>query len=364
MMKFLFLSQGAHLVWDPAAPRAAGGAEFQSALLARELVRHGHEAVLLGADTGQTDGVVWEGIRIRNGGRYDTGGLADTVRAWPKIHRVLREERPDFVVVYGWTSLLYALSWWRKVVPFRLLFVCSLDAEIDGGFRRRHPVRGFLFHRGMQMADVRFGITERQAAEFSRRGMSCGVTRLLLAEETARPSVEKTIDLLWVARCESVKRPMLFLDLAEALPGARCRMICSSQEAELWEGVRVRAEALPNVEFLDGVAYAEIQSHFDASKVLVNTSSHEGVPNTFIHAGRGGAAIASLEVDPDGMFGVFRAGVLARGDMGTLTDQLEALLADGVALAAAAGESARFVREWHGNEANVAAFLRGVEAGS
>lgn len=360
-MKFVFLSQGAHLVWDPAAPKAAGGAEFQSALLARELVRRGHGAVLLGADTGQPDGAVWQGMRIRNGGRYDTGGVLDTLRAWPKIHRVLREERPDFVVVYGWTSLLCLLAWWRRIVPFRLVFICALDAEIDGEFRRRHPVRGWLFHRGMEMADVRFGITEHQAAEFARRGMSCRVTRLLLAEDTARAAVGKSVDLLWVARCEDVKRPMLFLDLAEALPEARCRMICSKQDAGLWERVRARASGLPNVEFAGGVAYGEIQGHFDAARILVNTSSHEGVPNTFLHAGRGGAAIASLEVDPDGMLGTFRAGVLARGDMNTMTEQVRILLAHPDALAEAAAESARFVREWHDNNSNVDAFLRGLE---
>jgi glycosyltransferase involved in cell wall biosynthesis len=191
--------------------------------------------------------------------------------------------------------------------------------------------------------------------------MSCRVTRLLLAEEAARPAVDKTVDLLWVARSEEVKRPMLFLDLAEALPEARCRMICSKQDEGLREKVRERAGRLANVEFLGGVPYGEIQDHFDAAKVLVNTSSHEGVPNTFIHAGRGGAAIASLEVDPDGMFGEFRAGVLAHGNMKTMTDQVRGLLTDASALAAAAAGSARFVREWHDNEANVEAFLRGLK---
>ena len=305
-VKFLFLSQGAHLVWDPAGPRAAGGAEFQAALMARELVRRGHAAVLLGADTGQPDGAVWQGIRIRSGGRFDTGGVADTLGAWPKIHRVLREERPDFVVVYGWTSLLYVLALWRRVVPFRLIFVCALDAEIDGDFRRRNPVRGFLFHRGMQVSDFRFGITARQAAAFEAQGMRCHVTRLLLPDAQTPCVMEKTVDLLWVARCEDVKRPMLFLDLAESLPEARCRMICSVQDQDLWDRVKERAEGIANVEFIGGVAYKDIQNHFDESKILVNTSSHEGVPNTFIHAARARAAIASLEIDPDGMFETFR----------------------------------------------------------
>ncbi len=329
--------------------------------MARELVGHGHEAVLLGADTGQPDGAIWQGIRIRSGGRYDTGGVADTLGAWPKIHRVLREEKPDFVVVYGWTSLLYMLALWRRIVPFRLVFVCALDAEIDGGFRQRNPVRGFLFHRGMQASDFRFGITAHQADAFGKQGMRCNVTRLLLPDAEPSLAVEKSVDLLWVARCEEVKRPMLFLDLAEAIPDARCRMICSVQDQALWDRVKDRAGRTANVEFIGGVAYRDIQNHFDESKILVNTSSHEGVPNTFIHAARGRAAIASLEIDPDGMFGTFRAGVLAHGDMNTLIHGVRRLLGDAALREAAAVESARFVREWHDNARNVAAFLRGVE---
>ena len=101
----------------------------------------------------------------------------------------LREERPDYVVVYGWTSLLYLLAWWRRVVPFKLVFVCALDAEIDGEFRRRHPVRGALFERGMRAADARLSITAAQAENFARKFMSCTVTRLLLAQEAVLAEV-------------------------------------------------------------------------------------------------------------------------------------------------------------------------------
>lgn len=361
-MKFLFLSRGAHLVWDPSAPRAAGGAEMQVALLARELVHRGHGAVLLGADTGQPDGVGWEGIRIRKAGRYDTGGLADVLFAWPKIHRVLREERPDYVVVYGWTTLLYALAWWRRVVPFKLVFVCALDAEIDGEFRRRHPVRGFFFHRGMQKADVRLAITEGEAGLFRRQGMSCSVVRLLLREPVFAANTERPVDLLWVARCEDVKRPHRFLDLAEGFPRARCRMICTPHDGRLFESVKARVPRMSNVEFVEGVAYRDIQRHFNEAKIFVNTSSHEGVPNTFVHAGLGGAAIASLKIDPDRMFSVFEAGVMANGDFRALETGVKELLDDPEKLAAAASESARYVREWHDNDRNAAAFLRGVGA--
>ncbi len=360
-MKFLFLSGHAHLAFDPSTRRASGGAELQVALLARELTARGHSVVLLGADTGQADGVVWDGVTVRNGGRFDTGAPLDTLRALPVVRAILHEETPDVVVIYGWTTWLYLLGFMRRSAGFRLVFVCALDAEIDGGFRRENPVRGFLFDRGMRLADARLAITEHQAGLFREQGMACPVTRLLL-QKHAFYAGPKSVDLLWVARCHPVKRPHLFLDLAERLPGVRCRMICSVQDEALWQAVSERAAALSNVEFLESAPYREIQDHFNAARIFVNTSEHEGVPNTFIHSGLGGVAILSLAVDPDGMFRRFQAGLCAGGDFEKLAEGAGNFLKNPDELEHAQRESARFVREWHDNGANLDAFLAGVMA--
>jgi glycosyltransferase involved in cell wall biosynthesis len=360
-VKFLFLSGHAHLALDPSARHASGGAELQVALLSLELVSRGHDVVIVAADPGQPNGIVLNKVRILPGGRFDTGRAFDTLRAFPRIARALHREKPDYVVVYGWTAWLYVLQKLRIWVPFRLAFVCALDAEIDGGFRRAAPLRGLLFERGMRLSDCRFAITNHQARLFHQTGMSCTVTRLLLPRTAhfSKPE-EKKIDLLWVARCHRVKRPHLFLDLAERLPQARCRMICSIQDQELWQSVGPRARQLANVEFLPAVPYREIQGHFDQAKIFVNTSEHEGVPNTFIHSGLGHAAILSLVVDPDGMFENFRAGICAAGQFERLVQAAAKMLSHRDELAGAQRESARFVREWHQNEANVQAFLSGL----
>jgi glycosyltransferase involved in cell wall biosynthesis len=359
-VKFLFLSGYAHLALDSSSQRASGGAELQVALLSIELIARGHEVAILAADTGQADGAVFKGVRILAGGRFDTGRPVDTLRALPRVLRALRRERPDYVVVYGWTAWLYVLQKLRALVPFRLTFVCALDAEIDGGFRRANPIRGLLFERGMRLSDCRFAITNHQARLFRDKGMTCAVTRLLLAQTKSSRPESKRVDLLWVARCHPVKRPHLFLDLAKRLPDARCRMICSMQDKPLWQSVSARAGTLPNVEFLEAVPYREIQRHFDEANIFVNTSQHEGVPNTFIHSGLGYTAILSLVVDPDGMLQNFHAGFCAAGDFERLADEAGAILAKPVNLFAAQEESARFVREWHENEANVQAFLEGL----
>lgn len=360
-MKFLFLSGHAHLALDPSAQRASGGAELQVALLSLELVARGHEVAVLAAVTGQLPKAVLNGVKILPGGRFDTGRPIDTLSALPRILRGLHRERPDYVVVYGWTAWLYVLQKLRILTPFRLAFVCALDAEIDGGFRCSNPIRGALFERGMRLANCRFAITEHQARLFREQGMDCTVTRLLLPQKTklSRPE-SKSIDLLWVARCHPVKRPHLFLDLAERLPEARCRMICSIQDEPLWQSVSARAQQMRNVEFVETVPYREIQRHFNESNIFVNTSEHEGVPNTFIHSGLGYTAILSLVVDPDGMFQNFQAGVCAAGEFERLVDETVEMLSNPGKLASAQEECARFVREWHENSVNVQAFLAGL----
>jgi Glycosyltransferase Family 4/Glycosyl transferases group 1 len=359
-VKFLFFSGYAHLALDPVSERASGGAELQVALLSLELLARGHEAVILAADATHSPEAIFRGVRILPGGRFDTGRPMDALRALPRIIQALRKEKPDYVVVYGWTAWLYLLQGLRALTPFRLAFVCALDAEIDGGFRRANPIRGYLFERGMRLSDCRFAITNHQADLFRKKRMTCTRTRLLLPQTKLSRPKSKRLDLLWVARCHPVKRPHLFLDLVERLPQARCRMVCSIQDEPLWQSVSARAQRLQNLEFLEAVPYREIQQHFDEANIFVNTSEHEGVPNTFIHSGLAHTAILSLAVDPDRMFESFQAGLCAAGEFERLASEAAEMLSNSEKLIAAQEESARFVREWHENETNVNAFLEGL----
>ena len=190
-MKFLFLFGHAHLALDPSAQRASGGAELQVALLSRELVARGHETLSSPRTPVRTMVSFGKECGSARADASTPDARAETLRALPRLVRVLRAERPDYVVVYGWTAWLYVLCQLRTLVPFRLAFVCALDAEIDGGFRRTNPFRGFLFERGMRLSDARFAITEHQARLFRKRGMPCTVTRLLLPQTKARRARRK-----------------------------------------------------------------------------------------------------------------------------------------------------------------------------
>ncbi len=317
--------------------------------------------MIVGGDEGQVDSVE-DGVNLRNGGKFQTGGLRDALGALPRVVQILREERPDYVGVLGWTTWLTILSWFRTVLRYRVVFICGLDTEVNGEFRRENPVRGAIFERGVRAADLRMAMTSDQADLFIAAGMHCGMYRNLILPRAEPLTAEKTIDLLWVARCQRIKRPHRFLDLAERLPEARCEMVCVREDVELWESVAKRANSLPNVEFIERVPYHEVQAHYDAAKIFVNTSTYEGWPNSFIQSGLGATALGSLDVNSDELFGRFGLGVFGYGNFGRWASEVRELLGDEPRLARCQRESARFVAELHDNDRNVDLFLGSLAA--
>ena len=361
-MKILFFSSFAHLVLEKSQSRTSGGAELQVALLAKELALRGEDVVIAGGNVGQADRVLIDGVMTRNAGKFHTGRIVEMLAAVPRVVSVLREERPDWVVVMGWTAWLFILWALRPFLGYKLNFICALDSEISGEYRRENPFLGGLFEFAVRRCDARHSITRDQAEVFKARGMDCTFYRYLLVPRSSPRSEEKTIDLLWVSRCHPIKRPHLFLDLAEALPDARCRMICPCEDRELWNSVAARAAKLPNLDFIEKVPYHEVQEHYDPAEIFVNTSTFEGFPNSFIQAGLGKTALLSMCVDPDGMIGVFGSGVLAGDSVEALLQVAKQMHSDQEKLALMKEGIARMVAEWLDNSANVEKYLSGLRS--
>ena len=360
-MNFFFLSSHAHYALDPETTRVSGGAELQVALLAKELAFRGHKVVVAGGDTGQEDGRWLSGVLTRTGGKFHTGGGLDTLLAFPRIIRLIAEQRPEFVAVLGWTAWLYILAWLRPLLGFKLIFICGLDTEIDGSFAKRHGWRGALFERGVALSDYRFAMSEYQRDLFTRLGQCSGFYRNLILPRREPLTAQKEVDLLWVGRCQTIKRPHLFLDLVERLPEAHCEMICPCEDVSLWKEVEARAAKLPNLHFHERIPYHEIQEHYDRARFLVSTSEAEGFPNVMIQAAQGRAGILSLDLDPDELITTFGAGFCAHGDFEQLVTRTRELLADRIASEEMGGGAERMIFEWFDNRLNTDAFLEELQ---
>jgi len=360
-MNILFFSSHAHYALDPAAIRVSGGAELQVALLARELARRNHEVVIAGGDTGQEDGRVMEGVITRTAGRFHTGGLLDSVISLPRLAAFFLRYRPEYVGVLGWTAWLYILCLLRPLFGYKLVFICGLDTEIDGSFGKTHGWRGRLFERGVKLSNIRFAMSDFQRGLFKKAGLSCGMYRNLILPRVKPRTALKDADLIWVGRCQHIKRPHLFLDLVERLPQARCKMICPREDEELWQTVFARAAKMPNLIFHERIPYHEIQDSFDKVRFLVSTSEAEGFPNVMIQAAQGGAGIVSLKMDPDGMIARFSIGLCAKGDFELMAAELALLLTNPDSWTAMGVSAEMMIAEWLDNGKNTEAFLEGLK---
>jgi hypothetical protein len=360
-MRFAFLSSFAHLALEERPGNVSGGAELQIALLARALVARGHEVTVIGTDEGQQDRRMLHGVSTRVGGRFHAGDLSGTITSFLRVAAVLRECRPEVVGIMGAGTWVFFLWLMRRALGFRLAFIAGSDIDANGDYRRANPIKGALYEFALRRCDARLAMTEDQADAFRGRGLACGLYRNLLpgqgAEREAAPA-SKEIDFLWVSSAQALKRPDLFIDLAEAFPSHRFTMICPlKQDRPLWESTRERAAGVSNLTFVDWVPYAEIQPYFDRAKVFVNTSDYEGYPNTFVQSGLGGAALLSLRVDPDGVMGRHGAGVCAGGDLQVFHRAAARFMHEPDFLHACQARCAALIRAWHDNDGNVDAFL-------
>jgi glycosyltransferase involved in cell wall biosynthesis len=133
-----------------------------------------------------------------------------------------------------------------------------------------------------------------------------------------------------VARCEDWKRPEVFIELARRCEGEKFVMIMprSSSQPEYYSRIEELARAVPNLQHIEFVPFLGIDEYFRRAKVFVQTSRQEGFPNTFVQAARNGAAIVSLEVNPDGFLERHACGACAGGSFERLVEQVQELLGD------------------------------------
>jgi hypothetical protein len=93
-----------------------------------------------------------------------------------------------------------------------------------------------------------------------------------------------------------------------AVPPARRR-----KGDDPWAHLPADARSLPNLEILPSRPRAELMELVDRAVAIVNTSDHEGMPNTFLEGWARGVPALSLAYDPDGVIVRRRLGACAGG---------------------------------------------------
>lgn len=138
----------------------------------------------------------------------------------------------------------------------------------------------------------------------------------------ARETLDKSgaLSVLWIANLKPWKQPEVFVRLAAALNdcrGVKFIMVGAPGGTGHWqESLLAEIAATPNIEYLGKKTHAEVNELLARASVFLNTSIHEGFPNTFIQSWLREVAVVSLNVDPDDVLQRQQLGILAHTECG------------------------------------------------
>ncbi len=219
----------------------------------------------------------------------------------------------------------------------------------------------------LTQADYILAQTARQAALLKERfGRECRVIAnpIDLGDAWSGEDDGDARDMiLWIGRADRhCKRPSLFVELARRCPHIPFVMIMNDRHAEVFTEI---VSSLPaNVRLIERVPPAEMSAYYRRARALVNTSSFEGFSNAILQAGKYGAAVVSLEVDPDGAFGQHGCALVAGGDFERLVEHVRTVWSDRAVALSLARRMRQYLEQHHALEGRVAeleAFLRGLD---
>ncbi len=296
---------------------AVGGGERQVGLLRSGLMGHGVGVDVVTRHVPDVDdAVVPDAAHVF---RYE-GQPGFRLRWLPAVTAAALQSTADVYYQRGMSILTIAAARaaGRRHVPF--VWAASSDADADGVARRLR--RAFVQRRvgsergtlrsaagalletylhvrtrsAARRADLIIAQTEDQATAIRR---SLGSRVRVEVCPSFGPEMPATEDgqrdtILWVGANKPVKRPALFLEIARGGPESfRYVMVGKALDPDWASGAPVH--------LVDSMSPEELVKVYLKSHVLVNTSSVEGFPNTFLEAWSCGTPVVSVSLDPGGV---------------------------------------------------------------
>jgi len=287
-----------------------GGAEYQTKLLVDEIIRQGeHDLTYISKNIDANFSPVDYRIRKIASGNLSRkiGKLLDS----RQLYSLLEDADPD--VIYQRVGCAYTgvAAYYAKKKRRRMIWHVSSDADVlqehpdkkFSGFPMMHRLEKRLLDYGIRNSDYIITQTRRQSDLLSSNyGRQAGI---IVPNYQPIPNVVRKdgspINVLWISNLKPMKRPDIFLRLARDLASADVifTMIGRASESRWVRPLLREIQQGGYVHYLGERPQEEVDEIMASSHILVNTSSYEGFPNTFIQAWLRQTSVVSLNVDPD-----------------------------------------------------------------
>ena len=362
-MKVCFFSPTAYSYFRPDRTAWAGGAETQQLLLANHMKAKGIDVSFIVGDFGQDEVESVDGIMLIRSFAPFTGNRK--LRFIPDMIRIRHAMKTAGADIYNQRSTSFftgQLARFASDLGAAFTFSLGIDYNCypDGQGAIRWPI-SFLYRYGIRHADAVISQTEKQRrlmlenfgreTALIRNGITIpsgngapagGETPRSVPGDRARDP-----GFLWVGRFQGTKRPDLALDLARALPNERFTIIGGYAGNERYAStITDAARRIPNVEHIPFVPPREMEAYYRGAYALLNTSSLEGFPNTYLHAWAHGVPVITVEIDPDGILEKNGIGIVA-GTFDGLVGAVRSIRSNQALRSEMSARAIRYVRANH-----------------
>ena len=240
------------------------------------------------------------------------GSLVNYIKTYFSLLKTLKQLKPDVLQTIGiYSETIFALSIARKLRIPVVVFPRGSDLNKKLGFFRSIIYKYGVFGR----ADAIFSQTLVALQSFKKQSLlGKGEKELLLKvipnaldisglpEGKKEEGGKEVFRVLWVGRFEKVKRPFLALKIFSRFVemvkerGEEGVQLVMVGDGSLFEELKEEAKKLNNVVLKGKLEREEIFQLMAGGDVLINTSSSEGFPMTFLEGMAYGLPIVCFEV--------------------------------------------------------------------
>lgn len=311
--RLCIISRKAWWLFSKNTPPLIGGAEVQETILAKELVKCGWEIVIL--------------CEKRDVSQLNT---LDGIKILPIIHfgskggSIISILNTCYTFIYGLIKSRCFICYQRNPDRYSgvIAIICRLlkkkyiiAGAHDRAFFQKQENNLFpkwhymSFRIGVKLADkiiAQNRIQQQLILENFNRKSTIYHNIFNIAKLTKEKEY-----VLWVAGLMDVKRPEVYIQLANDHPDINFIMVASPrQRLEYFKRLRCIANGINNIKIYGHLPFYEADALFDRACLFVNTSTQEGFPNTFLQAWSRGVPVLSF-VNPDNLLTELGLGVVA-----------------------------------------------------
>ncbi len=317
-----------------------GGGEKQIALLAKALVKAGHEVIYVDY-TVANDYISEEGIKVCGVKGYDGGIkiLRNLTTRLRLLYKSLKDKKADvyYCRIRDFRHIL--VYWAARAVKAKFVFGIAADLDVLGLKERLKYLyftdvwNSWWFINGvfseivypflLRNSDLVLVQHEGQKKILSEKHIESTVfLNLIEPPENSEINSGEGNDFVYVGALDKRKGFKSLYELIEITPDQSFKIIGEPRDRTA-SHLFGKLKSFKNVKLLGTLPHSETYSQIASSRALISTSPREGFPNIFLEAWSAGIPVLSMYVDPGDVIKNNKLGIVANGSLDTLAKALK-----------------------------------------